>query len=314
MTERFCKIERERRGSMGDIVKFMKRKREGEGNEEGEGKIENVFRSSKKTVRSPGEKGGDGGMKELLKEMRRDEMREGLLGVRKEIREVMERQKEWMKKEERVERMKGELKEREEKWEREKGEMVERLKEMERELEEMRIGGGEREEVKGGKGDREEIGEREGREGLMERIRRLERKSEWREREERRKNIIIKGVEGENGEIEGKIIQILGSVEAGVMVHKVRELKTGRQARGWMGMITMGNVEDKGKILRSKGKLRGREIWIEEDLTWQERKMRQVLRKEGGKAKMGQGGLWIEGVWWKWDEEREELRDGRGRK
>ncbi|KYN22887.1 hypothetical protein ALC57_04670 [Trachymyrmex cornetzi] len=96
--------------------------------------------------------------------------------------------------------------------------------------------------------------------------------------------------------MDGKIREILGSLEAEVEVERVRELKAGRKERGWMGVVTMGNMKNKGKISRSKEKLRGREIWIEEDLTWKERKMRwmmrQVIRKEGGKAKMGQEGVW----------------------
>lgn len=28
---------------------------------------------------------------------------------------------------------------------------------------------------------------------------------------------------------------------------------------------------------------------------------------------MGEREIWIEGIWWRWNEEREELVDGRGR-
>ncbi|KYN27961.1 hypothetical protein ALC57_02628 [Trachymyrmex cornetzi] len=56
----------------------------------------------------------------------------------------------------------------------------------------------------------------------------------------------------------------------------------------------MGSIEEKSRIMRNKWKLKGRDIWIEEDLTWKERKMRwmirRVLAKEGGRAKIGQGG------------------------
>jgi len=41
-----------------------------------------------------------------------------------------------------------------------------------------------------------------------------------------------------------------------------------------------------------------------------------VTRREGiqgRRVKVGHEGLWIEGVLWKWDKERDELRDERGR-
>ncbi|XP_018369775.1 PREDICTED: uncharacterized protein LOC108765514 [Trachymyrmex cornetzi] len=118
----------------------------------------------------------------------------------------------------------------------------------------------------------------------MERIRRLERRSEWREREERKRNIIVKGLNVER-EIEGKIEELIGSIEVGVGVEKIRKIKAGRQEKGWMVMVMLGSVENKGKIIRNKWKLKGRDIWIEEDLTWKERKMRWMMRhvvmKEG---------------------------------
>ncbi|KYN18103.1 hypothetical protein ALC57_09611 [Trachymyrmex cornetzi] len=173
----------------------MKRKREGAGRREAEeGNMEEAFRSSKKTLRSPVKMGEEGEMKKLLREMR---------GMRKEIREVVEGQKEMMRKE--VERIKEELREREEKWQREKGEMMERLKVLEGELWKMTIGAGEREGEEVKKGEGEKI--------WLERIRRLERKSEWREREERKRNIVVKGVKvGGEREIERKLKEILGNI------------------------------------------------------------------------------------------------------
>lgn len=64
--------------------------------------------------------------------------------------------------------------------------------------------------------------------------------------------------------------------------------------------------------------MRGEEVWLEDDLTWTERRanwrMRQILIKEeaeGRRCKMGQRRIWIEGKCWVWDEERETLRDAR---
>jgi len=65
--------------------------------------------------------------------------------------------------------------------------------------------------------------------------------------------------------------------------------------------------------------LKGREIWIEEDLTWEERRIkwnvRRIAKREemkGKRARVYQGGVWIEGVWWEWDEKVDGLRDAKG--
>ena len=46
-------------------------------------------------------------------------------------------------------------------------------------------------------------------------IRRLETRSKWRKREERERNIIIKGLKVGDGEIEEKIKKIMGRKEGG---------------------------------------------------------------------------------------------------
>jgi len=60
-------------------------------------------------------------------------------------------------------------------------------------------------------------------------------------------------------------------------------------------------------------------VWIEEDLTWEERKVRWKIRQlairekaKGKRVRIGQGGLWVEGKWWGWVEERGELMDTKG--
>lgn len=49
----------------------------------------------------------------------------------------------------------------------------------------------------------------------LETIRRLETRSKWRKREERERNIIIKGLKVGDGEIEEKIKKIMGRKEGG---------------------------------------------------------------------------------------------------
>jgi len=46
-------------------------------------------------------------------------------------------------------------------------------------------------------------------------IRRLKKRNEWKERKERKRNIIIKGLNVEKGEIEEKIKKIMGRIKVG---------------------------------------------------------------------------------------------------
>ena len=59
----------------------------------------------------------------------------------------------------------------------------------------------------------------------------------------------------------------------GVKIEKIRKIEADRQEKVWMVVITLENLKDKGNIIRNKWKLKERNVWIEEDLTWQERKM-----------------------------------------
>ncbi|KYN22005.1 hypothetical protein ALC57_05605 [Trachymyrmex cornetzi] len=77
-------------------------------------------------------------------------------------------------------------------------------------------------------------------------------------------------------------------------------IEAGRQKRGCMGVVTMGNIEEKNRIMRNKWKLKGRDIWIQEDLTWKERKMRWMIKRrlkigvkrgeKGPRGGVGKGG------------------------
>lgn len=190
---------------------------------------------------------------------------------------------------------------------------------MERELREVRVG--EEREGTAGEGRGREGEQGGGRTEWVDRLRKLEKKYEWRERGERRRNLLVKGVtEGERvlkEEVE-KVIRRLG---AEVRIEDIRKIEAGKMDKGGLVVIKVGSEGERREVLRNKWKLRGENVWIEEDLTWEERKVRWKLRElvseqrsEGKLARLGQGGVWMEEVWWKWDEDRGELRDGRGRK
>ena len=87
-----------------------------------------------------------------------------------------------------------------------------------------------------------------------------------------------------------------------------------------MVLVELEDERERRQILKNKKKLKGKEIWMEKDLTWKERKVRRSLRqiaiKEESKGKrvwVEQDRIRIKGEWWIWDEERENLRDSAGK-
>lgn len=251
-------------------------------------------------------------IRELREEGRRDreELKGGIEDIRKEIEEV-----------------KREMRWKEEIWRKEREELKERVGRLERSIEERQESeGGEkmrRLEVRIERLEREDRGKVNKGEGVEGRMRRMERLIEKEEREKRRRNVIFKGVRAEGGKVKEEIIKLCREmkVSEGMEFEEIKRVRTGREDKGEMIIIKVKKEEDKRKILENKGRLRGREVWVEEDLTFKERKMNWNLRRireeeirRGKMVKIGYGKICIENVWWYWDEEEEELKDGRGRR
>lgn len=62
-------------------------------------------------------------------------------------------------------------------------------------------------------------------------------------------------------------------------VEDLRKVRTGKEKKGEMVIVKVKSEECRKKVPENKKKLRGRKVWIEEDLTFQERKMKFKLRK-----------------------------------
>ncbi|XP_071578691.1 uncharacterized protein [Temnothorax nylanderi] len=300
-------------GSTGTLEEFWKRKREDLDKSEGEDK-DTAFKRSNMTARSPKAE-TEVGEKELRGII--NELREGFRSMREELREGFKEQGR------EVEKIRNELRVREEKWSAEREELKKRIDDLERKLEGMRMefkeGGQE-----GGKGAEGSAGLRraEGSEesDWKERVERLERRCEMKERGERKRNIVIKGVKEEEGGIKGGIEEVMKKIGVEAKIEEIRKIDAGRREKGGMAVVRVGSEEEKARIIRNKWKLRDGGIWIEEDLTWEERRIKwrvnQIAwkaRGEGKRVRIGQGKVWIEGEWWMWDEVRDVLRDSRGR-
>lgn len=146
--------KKERRGSTGNIEEILKRKRETMEQSSENGEVENIFRKNRKMVRSLGKERagegeiGDGAREDDCKgekadsvlEVVKNEIREGLRGVREEMKEmiktmdgVLRGRLDEMRRE--IEEIK-ELKLKEEEWGKGRKLMRERIEKLEKDLEE----------------------------------------------------------------------------------------------------------------------------------------------------------------------------------
>lgn len=197
--------------------------------------------------------------------------------------------------------------ERERKWEEENRELREIIKNLERKLEKLM----KEEEVREIESGRNEIRGRKESE-LESRIKMTEKKIEWKEKGDRKKNIVIRRVEIEKGGVRRRIEKVIGKLEVDIKIEDVRKVGTAREGERGTVVVTLGSREQKRQVMKNKNKLRGREERIDENLIWEERRIRWKLRKmarreekEDRRVRIGQGGLQTDGKWWKWSEEEE---------
>ena len=153
-------------------------------------------------------------------------------------------------------------------------------------------------------------------EGFEGRIRGMERKMEMKEREERRKNVIIKDLRVEAGRRREAVEELLEGIGAKVEIQEVRRIKENIGRGTEMVCVKLGKEEQKKVVIEKKSGLRGRKERIMEDWTWRERKMRwrleEIARMEeekGNRVRIGYGRIRINDRWWRWDEVGEVLRD-----
>jgi len=74
--------------------------------------------------------------------------------------------------------------------------------------------------------------------------------------------------------------------------------------RGGILIVKVSSKEKKRRILQNKWKLKGEEMWIEEDLTWEERRMKWKIRQFAIRKEIKEKRVRIK------QEERESGRDG----
>jgi len=56
---------------------------------------------------------------------------------------------------------------------------------------------------------------------------------------------------------------------------------------------------------------RGPNTWEERRIRWKIRRIARKKEVKGKRVRVVQGRVWIEGMWWKWDEKEDGLRDAK---
>jgi len=68
---------------------------------------------------------------------------------------------------------------------------------------------------------------------------------------------------------EGKGGRVNEGYRGDIKMEEVRNIQAGKTERGKLLVVRLKSEDMKRRVLMSKRKLRGGEIWIEEDLTWE---------------------------------------------
>lgn len=125
------------------------------------------------------------------------------------------------------------------------------------------------------------------------------------ERKDREKNIVIKGLRGGNEGLNECVNELMND-RLGIKV-KVEAVWKG----GSVIVVKLGSIEDKKKVMVNKSKLAGTKIFIENDLSYEDRKKQEEIgkwvkeRKEEGKnLKIGFGKIFDGIRWIKWEDKQ----------
>lgn len=105
-----------------------------------------------------------------------------------------------------------------------------------------------------------------------------------KEREKRRRNVVMKEIEVREGKKKEAVEEILKDIGVKGKIEGMRKLRENVERGTETIWVRLENEEQRRKVMERKKTLRGRKERIMEDLTWKERKMRwrleQIARKE----------------------------------
>lgn len=213
-----------------------------------------------------------------------DESKQLLTAILSEIRDI-KKQNESFREETRkeLEELRNELKARDDKWDNERNSISIKIDNMGNTV-----------------GNRMDV--------IEKRMQELERSEEFRQKRERRNNILIKSAEIESNKdkIEEEIQAVFNKLEVETEYEHIKYIGKDWKGRG-MALVRMRKFEDKIQVMKSKSKLAGKECFIESDMTREERKIQAALRgrakeerERGNEVKVGYQKISINGRWEYW--------------
>ncbi|CAL1671879.1 unnamed protein product [Lasius platythorax] len=145
-----------------------------------------------------------------------------------------------------------------------------------------------------------------------EEVRKIKKAMEDREKKERRNNLIIKGLKKEKKNIYETTREFLEK-KFGVIEGVKRIQAVGKEGRE-MIIVEMNSWEEKEGIMKVKKKLGSRRVYIDHDLTMEEREVQRKLRErareekmEGRRVKVEYRKIEIQRKLYVWSEERSEV-------
>lgn len=265
----------------------------GRGNEEEE-KIagvseEKVFNKSKKILRSPEQR-------RILEEKEKREEEQQNINKTKPATQDQKKMDQETKKE--IQNMMKYV------LEEMKNEMIKKQEELMEELKEMR------KEMK-----RKEEKWEEEREQLISRIEILENRQESEEREKKKNNIVVKGlsIENENENVKEKVEEFIKK-EMKIETKLTKAMKINIGTKSEMILAQVESWEMKRKIMEGKSKLKGTKIYVDNDLTKNEREIQREIRnivretaRAGDKVRIGYQKLAINEKEYKWSKKERGL-------
>ncbi|KAK4880425.1 hypothetical protein RN001_008571 [Aquatica leii] len=144
-------------------------------------------------------------------------------------------------------------------------------------------------------------------------IEKLENQLETQEKNKKIHNIIIKGLQLPNNNLETNIETFLNQ-ELNTEVNVTEAFKVGKKSDSMVIVAKLKSRTQKQLILTNKNKLKGKSVYIENDLTKAELEIQSILRqhaneelKKGRKAKIAYQKLYIDNELYIWNKKQKQL-------
>lgn len=250
-----------------------------------------LMKSMERNIQQDVKKGKEE-LKSLIEENSR-EMKESMVEIRGEIALIKEKQDKW-------EQDKKNLLSHVKKQDEEQNMLKEKILEVENRLSKLETDHNNRSEPKENLLWKTEKSEQE------ERIKILEIYQERKEKAQKRDNIIIKGKTFEKSNTTESVRKFIKE-KIDIDLH-ILETKTIKVGAAEHTVVKLGSLEQKIQVLKAKSKLKNEieKIFIENDLTFQERKIQREIKNfakqhTGKEVKIGYQKVRIENTLYKWD-------------